>query len=181
MSNLATVDTLRRTLIRRGHIFPTRDQQDSKCLLLNHGEYLVSLLSHDEELVDFLNASGGDFWSYEETHGMKREDGSHASDLGQDFDLWVDAVKFVWLLHGVSEALEMIKSGGGLYGWTNKNTLDQRMKYVDHLVTIAQKRLRLTGVKYSDMAEFFADAVSTKVITARLNRILDVRGNSSVH
>jgi hypothetical protein len=165
MSTEASVDVLRRTLIRHGHILPTSTQRDSKSTFLNQGEFLVSLLSNDESLLDFLDRVHflrscnfrSDTCSLE---GSKEEGFIIRGDVGVDFDLWVDTVKFVWLMHGTSESLNLIEETG-FTEWT-QHPLKQRHRYVDTLVLLAQKRLRCAGMKYSDMAEFFADAESAK-------------------
>jgi hypothetical protein len=80
--------------------------------------------------------------------------------IGRDFDLWVDVIKFVWLVHGVSGALDFVR-GSGLHTWS-RHSLAVRLRYVDDLVLLAQKKLRSTGTKFSEMAEFFADAETAK-------------------
>jgi len=174
MSTEALVDTLRKTLIRHGHIIPTNTQRDSKLVTLNQGEYLVSLLSHDESLLICLNALENCDFTHETLKSLRREGSAEqgyllAGNFGENFDLYVDVVKFVWLLHGTSTALELIKSSG-FTEWT-QHPLTQRSKYVDSLVLIAQKKLRQAGMKFSDMAEFFADARSVKVLMDRNRKI----------
>jgi hypothetical protein len=173
MRTEASVDLLRTALITRGHILPTRAQQDSECRILNHGEYLVSLLSHDDQLMDFLSSiieNEGRFSGIRVSSTIKKVDmltGSESvsylvyeNPYGRNIDLFVDAVKFVWLVHGFTAAMDFIL-GGGLYAWSN-NSESARVKYIDGLVLLAQKKFRQVGVKYSEMAEFFADARASK-------------------
>jgi hypothetical protein len=164
MRTEASVDLLRKTLTRQGHIFPTKAQRDSECIILNQGEYLVSLMSHDESLLDLLEAACEPNSAITLMSSGNREEGLRfTGTIGRDLDLWVDTVKFVWLLHGAHAALDLIQTQG-LYTWT-ANSLAQRHRYVDDLVLIAQKKLRESGAKYSDMAEFFADAEAAKAVS----------------
>jgi hypothetical protein len=186
MRTEATVGLLRKLLTDRGHILPTKSHPDSKCIILNHGEYLVSLMSQDGQLMDLLNDLDSAF-------GLDwiKDDGDLSVDCnvqflvgcsGADFDLWVDTIKFIWFSHGVTEALRFIKATG-IRIWS-KWTIKQREVYVDSLVLIAQKRLRSVGVKHREMANFFADPGSAKALSEpeaeSLQAILDftVKGES---
>jgi hypothetical protein len=167
MRTEASVDLLRKTLIRHGHVLPTV-HQDSKCIILNQGEYLVSLLSHDGSLLQLLNDM--DYLQYDSywntmVHGDAEEGYLFNGHYRVDFDLWVDTVKFVWILHGVTAALELIK-GPGFDGWSSQS-LARRHRYVDDLVLLAQKKLRQSGARYSEMAEFFADAEAAKATSVK--------------
>jgi hypothetical protein len=185
MRTEATVGLLRKLLTDRGHILPTKSHQGSKCIILNHGEYLVSLMSQDGQLMDLLNDLDLAY------SGEIQDDGDMSVDCnvrflvglgGADFDLWVDTIKFIWFSHGVTEALRFIKATG-IRIWS-KWTIKQREVYVDSLVLIAQKRLRSVGVKHREMANFFADPGSAKALSEpeaeSLQAILDftVKGES---
>jgi hypothetical protein len=166
MRTEALVDVLRKTLIRHRHILPTSTQRDSRCRILNQGEYLVSLLSNDESLLIYLRLAcnsvlGRGEWGY----GNEEEGVTFTGSLRDNFDLWVDCVKFVWLLHGASEALNLIRESG-FAEWSHIPK-SQRHKYVDTLVLLAQKRFRNVGLKFTDYAEFFADGVSAKALTPK--------------
>jgi hypothetical protein len=174
MRTEASVDLLRTTLITRGHILPTRTQRDSDCRILNHGEYLVSLLSQDDQLMDFLFGvieGEGRFSGIRVSSTLQKVDPFDGSEsvsymiydipFGRNIDLYVDTVKFVWLAHGFTAAFDFIKAAG-LYEWSNNNSEAARVKYIDGLVLLTQKKLRQYGTKYSDMAEFFADARASK-------------------
>jgi hypothetical protein len=149
-------------------------------MAVQYNEYLVSFLSHDEYLCDILQAALYRRSAEIESFGCVAErfidvvDGwdaksepivyFHFSEQFQPtFTSYVDVIKFRWLLHGFADTLEYIKRKG-FYAWSQKET-KQLEKYVDELVLIAQKRLRRTETKFSDMAEFFRDRDATKVIS----------------
>lgn len=156
MNTEAYVDLLRKTLVRNGFILQNTASQAAGPKILQHGEWLVSLMSHDAQLRDYLIAT------------CNSEDFARSMGLEGDIDtgylfsgwwkesvtLWVDAVRFTWLVHGAAFTLNFVKSNG-LYLWSFQELRD-RQSYVDDLVVIAQKRLRQSGMKYSEMAEFFA-------------------------
>lgn len=176
MRTEASVDLLRTMLADRGHILPTVTHRESACRILNHGEYLVSLMSHDDQLMEFLNSvvtKDGYFCGHLVATRINRvniADGAtsvswmmYEEPFGRDIDLWVDTVKFVWVTHGVVDALELIK-GAGLFTWSNNKSVARRFKYIDGLVLAAQKKLRLSGLKHREMADFFADIHVSKDI-----------------
>lgn len=157
MSTEVSIDLLRKTLVRHGHIVPTCDQLDQGPRVLNQGEYLVSIMSHDEQILSLLYGLesadigvGGLYVSGDRNRGYLI-----GGILGADFDLWVETVKFVWLTRGVNAAINFVRNVG-LYGWSN-HSVATRHRYIDDLVLMAQKSLRRGGVKFSDMAELFQD------------------------
>lgn len=157
METVALIDLLRKTLVRHGHIVPTSSQDDCGPRVLNQGEFLVSILSHDEQTLDFLDDvaynSGRSNWLG--AQGDCESGYLIGGSVGRDLDLYVEVVKFVWLTRGVTCALDFVKNTG-LRKWS-KHSETVRTRYVDNLVLMAQRDLRLSGVKYSDMAELFQD------------------------
>lgn len=170
MKTEAFVDLLRKTLTVNGHV-RAMHHPDSDCRILNQGEYLVSLLAHDESLQHFLleHLKNSSFRSYMRVKGSEEEGYLFAGLLEDEFGNYVDIVRFVWLLHGATAALHFIKEGG-FVSWSSKPYSD-RDRYLDSLVFIAQKRLRSSGLKYSDFAEFFADPKAVRQL--RAGRISD--------
>lgn len=157
MEPTAIVDLLRKTLLRHGHIVPTKSQLEQKCLLLNQGEYLVSILSQDEEVMDFIRQAGeGNLIPLSHDDDVQNRGLPLKGVVSRDFNLYVDVVKFVWLLHGATAAIQYCRNVG-LYRWSRR-PIEARHKHVDGLVLIGQRRLRKAGVKHSDYAQFFQDA-----------------------
>jgi hypothetical protein len=162
MRTVALVDLLRKTLIRHGHIMPTSIQSGSECTTLNQGEYLVSLLSHDESLLNFLSdAVHEDYFLHMVSDGNEKDGLRLAAMYGVDFSLWADAVKFTWINIGTVATLEFIR-GATFQKWSLQ-ALAIRHRFVDDQVLLAQKKLRASGVKYRQFSEFFADTDVTKV------------------
>lgn len=149
MEPTAIVDLLRKTLIRQGHIVPTASQRDSACIILNQGEYLVSILSQDDQTMDFISSidEAGEYSGFPCASGSRESGWSLYGTLGKDFDYFVDVLKFVWLIHGASAAVNFSRNVG-LHGWSTHSS-KARESYVDQLVTIAQQRLRQTGDRKS--------------------------------
>lgn len=182
MNTEVFVDLLRKTLTDRGHILPTSAHRDSECIILNQGEYLVSLLSHDQSLAYFLDQTGdpgfqGLMFDWRKVKPERRQEVPFF--WLTDFDLWVDAVKFTWLVHGTSTVLDFIKNTGfsKWSGYTSK----RRARYVDDLVLIAQKKLRQTGTSFREMAEFFADAKSSQELFDEPLGVLRPKGSKGIH
>lgn len=159
MDTEAYVDLLRKTLVINGVIRPNTADQARGPKVLQHGEWLVSLLSNDDHLRDFLTRTICDPY-----FGKRMiEDGD--SDTGyllnfkdvavQKLMIYIEFVKFYWLNFGTSATLRFVKRFG-LYEWGLQDNVDLEGQ-VDDLVSAAQDKLRCAGVKYRDMAEFFAD------------------------
>jgi|SwirhirootsSR1_FD_contig_111_119357_length_4469_multi_4_in_0_out_0_4 hypothetical protein len=162
MKTKAFVDLLRNTLAVNGHVLAKHQSDSSR--FLNHGEYLVSLLSNDGSLYDLLwdDCSSPDFRKKNYITGSHKEGWTFRGLLSDEFGSYVETVKFLWILHGTSATLSFIREGG--YDmWVQKSYHD-RDRYTDSLVFIAQKRLRISGLKYSDFAEFFADPKVVKLL-----------------
>jgi hypothetical protein len=153
MDTQSFVDQLRKTLTDRGHILPTLHQRQD-CMLLNQGEYLVSILSHDRTLIPFLSISS------DGSDGVNSLAGRYRSVMASDFDCYVDLVKFVWLNEGVTAVLDLVKFVG-FFQWTRMTSSLTRQHLADEAASIAEKTLRLSGTKFREMAEFFADPRSS--------------------
>jgi hypothetical protein len=171
MSTTFVVDLLRNTLEYRGHVrlAGARLQHGPTCRILQHGEFLVSLLGHDSQLCSFLNdASDGSYLPFERVtrNGHNGHYVRFSVSVGNDFDQWVDVVKFNWLMHGVTETLNFVKNQGFI-GWC-KLSVTSRERFLDGMVLAAQKRLRELGIKYREFAEFFADVQGAKALMDRL-------------
>jgi hypothetical protein len=171
MRTEATVDLLRKTLICHGHTLPhSFSLKDGAIFRFNHGEYLVSLLSHDESLLDDLHSMAmGTFdnkYPIVYRAGPKGEGFLLLGDYGDDFNNYVDVVKFMWLTTGVQNTLWFIQNLG-LRGWSHVPRSHRDLK-LENLVLTAQKDLRRQGVQFSEMAEFFSDGVAAKAIISRL-------------
>jgi hypothetical protein len=148
------IDLLRTILVNRKHILPKRRSEGQDCILLNHGEFLLSLMSHDDSLSGYLQSQ----------EGISDPGLSLYNDLEhKDFDLWVDVIKFVWLGNGVTAALDLIK-GHGYFAYTFRLKQSVRERYVDELALIVHRKLRESGTKYRELATFFADASSERLL-----------------
>lgn len=177
MAIKADVDLLRKTLVVNGLILPVTPDQLKGPKTFQHGEWLVSLLSTDDQLNDFLTRTCADPAFRRRMrgflHGGRRvgyrftPEGNRFSSLwsskgkcsdfcGRSFLIYVETIKFMWLLHGTVHTLSFIKRFG-LYEWSLRDAVD-RDAYLDDLITISERKLRNIGVKYSEMAEFFADS-----------------------
>jgi hypothetical protein len=171
MSAEFVIDLLRNTLADRGHVryAGARIDQGPIPRILQHGEFLVSLLGHDKQLIGFLNElMDGDFLPFQRV-ARNFIGGYYArlsSTVGHDFDQWVETVKFHWLINGVAETINFV-SCQGFIGWCQKS-VTTRERFLDSMTLMAQRRLRDLGVKYRDFAEFFADAASAKALADKL-------------
>lgn len=159
MDTQAYVDLLRKTLVINGAIRPNTPEQAKGPKVLQHGEWLVSLLSNDDHVRDFLTRTLRDPY-----FGKRMVEGGD-SDTGyllnfkdtavQKLMLYIEFVKFYWLNYGTTATLGFVKLFG-MYEWGLRDNGDLESQ-VDDLVSSAQDKLRYAGVKYRDMAEFFAD------------------------
>jgi hypothetical protein len=169
MKTEASVDLLRSMLVGRGHILPSR-QTDSKCIILNQGEYLVSLLSHDQHLLEFISYSDESLLWAESFGEDFLRDVARTMVGHYDFgiDSYVDTIKFSWIVVGVTKTLDFIKEKG--YRWWSGLSLRQRDDCLDDMVLMAQRQLRHAGCTYRQMAEFFSEGKA----------VMKLRGKTSI-
>lgn len=159
MMTEANVAALRNLLVDYGRIERwSKAQTDMPGRYIDTGEWLVSLLSHDQTLLEAA--------VYRES--LIEAESAHLCDRGESVDeydsdhrqlicIYIDTVKFLWLNLGVSTTLEFIKSGGLRHRLSSGLVSGEAAeKYLDSLVVIVMRKLRAAGVKHRDYARFFA-------------------------
>jgi hypothetical protein len=105
-------------------------------------------MSHDRSLGSFLR----DYYSVAESEGAV---GHSLRVKATDFDVYVDVVKFVWLNEGVTSALQFVRDVG-FASWCHTTSRLTREALADELASKGERTLRSSGVKFREMAEFFA-------------------------
>lgn len=170
METNVRIDLLRMALLHRGHINPRSLDDAGEDLYDVYGrtckeEYLIGLLSHDESLERFLV-------SYQDT--LKGVVNTIASFEAIDFDAYVECVRLVWLESGVSAVLDFIRNVG-FVTYCHIDSRHRREAINDNMVSIVYGKLKSSGLKHRDLAEFFSD----RVANAQLKEYFERRNPSA--
>lgn len=131
-------------------------RQESKCYLLQKGEWLISLLSHDRPLMDHAMLRRDIERIPDDLRVLRNEwTVDEFDDLSRGrVDVYVNLVKFHYMIYGVTETLKFIS--GFSFDMVRMGDLDSHNLALDRMVTMAERRLRMAGVKHRTMSAFFA-------------------------
>lgn len=151
----AHVAALRGMLFDYGLIKTHTERLSDRGILLSEGEWLVSLLSHSQSLCQRALDRENLFKVPEDLRILRRGWTVEEFDetLKEDIVEFVDTIRFLWLNYGLKNCLDFIDQFS-FSRWLLWKKAD-RGQHLDSLVTIGDKKMRRSGLKYREYATFF--------------------------